>query len=192
MIPIIDTINANAVNTTMTVSYVVIAHHLRFSDFPKTSRNVNFEGLRTFVMTTKDNHLPYTAVPFMIITYHIFSNYSFRQNSAYTVFDDLLSPVVSRRIFNIQRHYWRTVFNNDVVFLLWTSLKQRALPVVVRRSDVASLTCTRHIFKNYPYFSINIGYFIHPFLKFFKIRAHVLKQINLAYLFHIFIKIAHD
>ena len=77
MIPIIDTINANAVNTTMTVSYVVIAHHLRFSDFPKTSRNVNFEGLRTFVMTTKDNHLPYTAVPFMIITYHIFSNYIF-------------------------------------------------------------------------------------------------------------------
>ena len=63
MIPIIDTINANAVNTTMTVSYVVIAHHLRFSDFPKTSRNVNFEGLRTFVMTTKDNHLPYTVVP---------------------------------------------------------------------------------------------------------------------------------
>ena len=85
MIPIIDTINANAVNTTMTVSYVVIAHHLRFSDFPKTSRNVNFEGLRTFVMTTKDNHLPYTAVPFMIITYHIFSNYIFRQNSAYAV-----------------------------------------------------------------------------------------------------------
>ena len=79
MIPIIDTINANAVNTTMTVSYVVIAHHLRFSDFPKTSRNVNFEGLRTFVMTTKDNHLPYTAVPFMIITYHIFPNYNFRQ-----------------------------------------------------------------------------------------------------------------
>lgn len=32
MIPIIDTINANDVNTTMTVSYVVIAHHLRFSD----------------------------------------------------------------------------------------------------------------------------------------------------------------
>jgi hypothetical protein len=79
MIPIIDTINANAVNTTMTVSYVVIAHHLRFSDFPKTSRNVNFEGLRTFVITTKDNHLPYTAVPFMIITYHIFPNYNFRQ-----------------------------------------------------------------------------------------------------------------
>ena len=67
MIPIIDTINANAVNTTMTVSYVVIAHHLRFSDFPKTSRNVNFEGLRTFVMTTKDNHLPYTAVPLAIM-----------------------------------------------------------------------------------------------------------------------------
>ena len=105
MIPIIDTINANAVNTTMTVSYVVIAHHLRFSDFPKTSRNVNFEGLRTFVMTTKDNHLPYTAVPFMIITYHIFPNYNFRQVYPYAVFDDLLSPAVSRRTFNIQRHY---------------------------------------------------------------------------------------
>ena len=77
MIPIIDTINANDVNTTMTVSYAVIAHHLRFSDFPKTSRNVNFEGLRTFVMTTKDNHLPYTAVPFMITTYYIFLNYKF-------------------------------------------------------------------------------------------------------------------
>lgn len=86
MIPIIDTINANAVSTTMTVSYVVIAHHLRFSDFPKTSRNVNFEGLRTFVMTTKDNHLPYTAVPSTIISYRLFSNYIFRQNSAYTVF----------------------------------------------------------------------------------------------------------
>ena len=118
----------------------------RFFGFSLSSRNVNFEGLRTFVMTTKDNHLPYTAVPFMIITYHIFSNYSFRQNSAYAVFDDLLSPVVYRRTFNMQRHYWRTVFNNDVVFLLWTSLKQRALPVVVRWSDVASLTCTRHIF----------------------------------------------
>ena len=118
MIPIIDTINANDVNTTMTASYAVIAHHLRFSDFPKTSRNVNFEGLRTFVMTTKDNHLPYTAVPSTIISYRLFSNYIFRQNSAYTVFDDLLSPVVSRRIFNIQRHYGRTVFNNDVVFLL--------------------------------------------------------------------------
>ena len=105
----------------------------------------NYEGLRTFVITTKDNHLPYTAVPFMIITYHIFSNYIFRQNSAYAVFDDLLSPVVSRRTFNIQRHYWRTVFNNDVVFLLWTSLKQRALPVVVRWSDVDSLNCTRLI-----------------------------------------------
>ena len=105
MIPIIDTINANAVSTTMTVSYVVIAHHLRFSDFPKTSRNVNFEGLRTFVMTTKDNHLPYTAVPSTIISYRLFSNYIFRQNSAYAVFDELLSPVVSRRIFNIQRHY---------------------------------------------------------------------------------------
>ena len=102
MIPIIDTINANAVSTTMTVSYVVIAHHLRFSDFPKTSRNVNFEGLCTFVMTTKDNHLPYTAVPFVIITYHIFSNFIFRQNSAYTVFDDLLSPAVFRRTFNMQ------------------------------------------------------------------------------------------
>lgn len=85
MIPIIDTINANAVSTTMTVSYVVIAHHLRFSDFPKTSRNVNFEGLRTFVMTTKDNHLPYTAVPSTIISYRLFSNYIFRQNSAYAV-----------------------------------------------------------------------------------------------------------
>ena len=105
MIPIIDTINANAVNTTMTVSYVVIAHHLRFSDIPKTSRNVNLEGLRTFFMKTKDNHLPYTAVPFMIITYHIFSNYIFRQNSAYAVFDDLLSPAVSRRICLIHRHY---------------------------------------------------------------------------------------
>lgn len=72
-----DTTSVKQVNTTMTVSYVVIAHHLRFSYFPKTSRNVNFEGLRTFVMTTKDNHLPYTAVPFMIITYHIFSNYIF-------------------------------------------------------------------------------------------------------------------
>lgn len=143
-------------------------------------------------MTTKDNHLPYTAVPFMIITYHIFSNYIFRQNSAYAVFDDLLSPVVSRRTFNIQRHYWRTVFNNDVVFLLWTSLKQRALPVVVRWSDVASLTCTRHILKNYPYFSIQIGHSIHLFFKTFKIRAHVFKQIKLAYLFHISIKSAHD
>ena len=37
MIPIIDTINANAVSTTMTVSYVVIAHHLRFSDFDWSS-----------------------------------------------------------------------------------------------------------------------------------------------------------
>ena len=90
MIPIIDTINANAVNTTMTVSYVVIAHHLRFSDFPKTSRNVNFEGLRTFVMTTKDNHLPYTAVPFMIITYHIFSNYNFRQ--VYPYLKNIIKP----------------------------------------------------------------------------------------------------
>ncbi len=88
MIPIIDTISANAVNTTMTVSYIVIAHHLRFSDFPKTSRNVNFEGLRTFVMTTKDNHLPYTAVPFMIITYHIFSgvNLIFLQESGLAIF----------------------------------------------------------------------------------------------------------
>ena len=89
----------------MTVSYVVIRITSAFSYFPKNSRNVNFEGLRTFVMTTKDNHLPYTAVPFMIITYHIFSNYIFRQNSAYAVFDDLLSPAVSRRTFNIQRHY---------------------------------------------------------------------------------------
>ena len=97
MIPII---NANAVSTTMTVSYVVIAHHLRFSDFPKTSRNVNFEGLRTFVMTTKDNHLPYTAVPSTIITYHIFSNYIFHQNSAYAVFDILLSPVGEYLIYN--------------------------------------------------------------------------------------------
>ena len=63
MIPIIDTMNANDVNSTMIVSYAVTAHHLRFSDFPKTSRNVNFEGLRTFIMTTKDNHLPYTVVP---------------------------------------------------------------------------------------------------------------------------------
>ena len=90
MIPIIDTINANAVSTTMTVSYVVIAHHLRFSDFPKTSRNMNFEGLRTFVMTTKDNHLPYTAVPFMIITYHIFSNYNFRQ--VYPYLKNIIKP----------------------------------------------------------------------------------------------------
>ena len=160
-----DTTSVKQVNTTMTVSYVVIRITSAFSYFPKNSRNVNFEGLRTFVMTTKDNHLPYTAVPFMIITYHIFSNYIFRQNSAYAVFDDLLSPAVSRRTFNIQRHYWRTVLNNDVVFLLWTSLKQRALPVVVRWSDVASLTCTRHIVKNYPYFSIQIGHSIHLFLK---------------------------
>ena len=93
MIPIIDTINANAVNTTMTVSYVVIAHHLRFSDFPKTSRNVNFEGLRTFVMTTKDNHLPYTAVPSTIISYHIFPNYNFRQVYPYlkTIINEVLT-----------------------------------------------------------------------------------------------------
>ena len=41
MIPIIDTINANDVNTTMTVSYAVIAHHLRFLDFPKTEYSAN-------------------------------------------------------------------------------------------------------------------------------------------------------
>ena len=85
-----DTTSVKHVNTTMTVSYVVIAHHLRFSDFPKTSRNVNFEGLRTFVMTTKDNHLPYTAVPFMIITYHIFSNYNFRQ--VYPYLKNIIKP----------------------------------------------------------------------------------------------------
>ena len=139
-----DTTSVKQVNTTMTVSYVVIRITSVFHIFPKLLGM--WISKDTFVMTTKDNHLPYTAVPFMIITYHIFSNYIFRQNSAYAVFDDLLSPVVSRRTFNIQRHYWRTVFNNDVVFLLWTSLKQRALPVVVRWSDVASLTCTRHIF----------------------------------------------
>ena len=91
MIPIIDTINVNDVNTTMTVSYIVIAHHLRFSDFPKTSRNVNFEGLRTFVMTTKDNHLPYTAVPSTIITYHIFPNYNLRQ--VYTYLKTIINEV---------------------------------------------------------------------------------------------------
>ena len=85
-----DTTSVKQVNTTMTVSYVVIAHHLRFSYFPKTSRNVNFEGLRTFVMTTKDNHLPYTAVPFMIITYHIFSNYNFRQ--VYPYLKNIIKP----------------------------------------------------------------------------------------------------
>lgn len=83
MIPIIDTINANDVNTTMTVSYAVIAHHLRFSDFPKTSRNVNFEGLRTFVFTTKDNHLPYTVVPhknYIIQAYNCRKLLSIRRN----------------------------------------------------------------------------------------------------------------
>lgn len=117
-----------------------------FQIFPKLLGMWISKGCVPSSWRPEDNHLPYTAVPFMIITYHIFSNYIFRQNSAYAIFDDLLSPDVSRRTFNVQRHYWRTVFNNDVVFLLWTSLKQRALPVVVRGSDVASLTCTRHIF----------------------------------------------
>ena len=95
-----DMINVRKDDIIMIISYVVIRHHLRFQLLKEKC-----EGMRPFVMTTKDNHLPYTAVPFMIITYHIFSNYIFRQNSAYAVFDDLLSPVVSRRTFNIQRHY---------------------------------------------------------------------------------------
>ena len=47
-------------------------------------------------------------------------------------------------------------------------------------------------FKSYPYFSIQIGHSIHLFFKTFKIRAHVFKQIKLAYLFHISIKSAHN
>ena len=69
MIPIIDTINANAVNTTMTVSYVVIAHHLRFSNFLKTSENVNFEGLRTFVL--RPRIITYRIRLFHLRLYHI-------------------------------------------------------------------------------------------------------------------------
>ena len=48
------------VNTIMITSYVVIRHHLRSQLLIEAC-----EGLRTFVMTTKDNHLAYTAVPCM-------------------------------------------------------------------------------------------------------------------------------
>lgn len=105
-----DTTSVKQVNTTMTVSYVVIAHHLRFSYFPKTSRNVNFEGLRTFVMTTKDNHLPYTAVPFMIITYHIFSNYNFRQVYPY------LKTIIKSRNIMFSLIYIFSYFNFKIKF----------------------------------------------------------------------------
>ena len=56
-----DMINVKQDNIIMIISYVVIRHHLRFQLLKEKC-----EGMRPFVMTTKDNHLPYTAVPFMI------------------------------------------------------------------------------------------------------------------------------
>ena len=52
-----DMINVKQDNIIMIISYVVIRHHLRSLIIEAC------EGLRPFVMTTKDNHLPYTAVP---------------------------------------------------------------------------------------------------------------------------------
>ena len=55
-----DMINVRKDDIIMIISYVVIRHHLRSQLLIEAC-----EGLRTFVMTTKDNHLPYTAVPCM-------------------------------------------------------------------------------------------------------------------------------
>ena len=61
-----DMIDVKQVNTIMTTSYAVIRHHLRSLIIEAC------EGMRRFVMTTKDNHLPYTAVPYLI---YIIENY---------------------------------------------------------------------------------------------------------------------
>ena len=53
-----DMINVRKDDIIMIISYVVIRHHLRFQLLKEKC-----EGMRPFVMTTKDNHLPYTAVP---------------------------------------------------------------------------------------------------------------------------------
>ena len=55
-----EMINVKNVNIIMIISYIVIRHHLR-SQLIKE----DCEGLRTFVITTKDNHLPYTVVPLL-------------------------------------------------------------------------------------------------------------------------------
>ena len=52
-----DMISVKQVNIIMIILYVVIRHHLRSLIIEAC------EGLRPFVITTKDNHLPYTAVP---------------------------------------------------------------------------------------------------------------------------------
>ena len=52
-----DMINVKKDDIIMIISYVVIRHHLRSLIIEVC------EGLRSFVITTKDNHLPYTAVP---------------------------------------------------------------------------------------------------------------------------------
>ena len=54
-----DMISVKQVNIIMIISYVVIRHHLRSLIIEAC------EGLRPFVITTKDNHLPYTAVPYL-------------------------------------------------------------------------------------------------------------------------------
>ena len=55
-----DMINVKKDNIIMIISYVVIRHHLRSQLIIEAC-----EGMRPFVMTTKDNHLPYTAVPWL-------------------------------------------------------------------------------------------------------------------------------
>ena len=84
-----DMIDVKQVNTIMTTSYAVIRHHhcrkrnILLSSLMTTSYAVirhhlrsliieACEGMRRFVMTTKDNHLPYTAVPYLI---YIIENY---------------------------------------------------------------------------------------------------------------------
>ena len=52
-----ETINVKNANMVMITSYIVIMHHLRSLIIEAC------EGLRPFVITTKDNHLPYTDVP---------------------------------------------------------------------------------------------------------------------------------
>ena len=63
-----DMINVRKDDIIMIISYVVIRHHLRFQLLKEKC-----EGMRPFVMTTKDNHLPYTAVPCLNYTMKIYS-----------------------------------------------------------------------------------------------------------------------
>ena len=61
-----DMIDVKQVNTIMTTSYAVIRHHLRSLIIEAC------EGMRPFVMTTKDNHLLYTVLHIWVISidYH--------------------------------------------------------------------------------------------------------------------------